>query len=393
MSMLWIRVSQSIGRDIGGRENSTVHDMEIARQFRVSIRQISPRGTFVKRSCLSKPGLLKSIDREQYVRQFSLHPDHVEAENDAFFDKKRPLLPKEHPLAHIRSQMIALPPAIYVDKRNNEQARLLWNTLTDFLPKTYVEALTRKRASDVNMPPGYQMVYFPLSGPLSQLMDDGTDPQHSPGHPYNRRMWAGGVMHFCYPIPFDSEHRQCLETIHNVEVKGREGEEKVLVFLKRSVVEGERAPSMIEGRTLVFLRDQPQGIGLQKPRVVKPPSSPHFSHTLTPTAGLLFRFSALSYNAHRIHLDKDYCRNVEGHRNLLVHGPLTLILMLEMLAGYVAQKSEEILRVDYRNLAPLYVEEAMTVCGRERASGEYDVWIEGKDGGLAVKGSVKTQAQ
>ncbi|KAG7008031.1 hypothetical protein G7Y79_00007g021560 [Physcia stellaris] len=286
--------------------------------------------------------------------------------------------------------MTALPPTIYVDNRNNEQATLLWNTLTDFLPKPYIESLTRKRASGVDMPPGYQMVYFPLSGPLSQLMDDGTDPKHSPGHPYNRRMWAGGFMHFYKPIPFRSESRQCVETIRNVEVKGKEGEEKVLVLLKRSIVEDDATPFVVEGRTLVFLRDDPQGVVLQKRRHVKPPSSPLFAHKVTPTASLLFRFSALSYNAHRIHLDKDYCRSVEGHPNLLVHGPLTLILMLEMLAGYAVEKNEDIVRVDYRNLAPLYVEEPMTVCGKERALGEYDVWIEGKDGGLAVKGTVKT---
>lgn len=359
--------------------------MKIVRSLRVSARQHSLLSTLGKRSYLSR-----SIDREHYVRQFSLHPTHVEAENDAFFDKIGPVLPKQHPLAHIRSQMIALPPTIYVDKRNYEQANLLWNTLTDFLPKPYIEALTRKRAPDADMPPGYQMVYFPLSGPLSQLMDDGTDPKHSPGHPYNRRMWAGGFMHFYKPIPFHSESRQCVETIRNVELKGKEGEEKVLVLLKRSIVEDDAAPFVVEGRTLAFLRDHHQGVVLQKRRHVKPPSSPHFAHKVTPTAGLLFRFSALSYNAHRIHLDKDYCRSVEGHPNLLVHGPLTLILMLEMLAGHVAEKHEDIVRVDYRNLAPLYIEEPMTVCGKQRALGEYDVWIEGKDGGLAVKGTVKT---
>ena len=362
--------------------------MKTARRLGVSARQTSLTGTLVKQSSLFRPGFLKPID----VRHFSLHPSHLEAEDDAFFQRNSPVLPKTHPLAHIRSQMMALPPTIYIDNRHDEQAKLLWDTLTDFLPKPYIEALTKKRASDADMPPGYQMVYFPLSGPLSQLMDDGTDPKHSPGHPYNRRMWAGGFMHFYNSIPFYSRSRQCVETIRNVEVKGKEGEEKVLVLLKRSIVEDGAAPLVVEGRTLVFLRDDPEGVVVlvQKRRHVKPPSSPQFAHKVTPTAGLLFRFSALSYNAHRIHLDKDYCRSVEGHRNLLVHGPLTLILMLEMLAGHLAEKNEEIVRVDYRNLAPLYVDESMTVCGKQRALDEYDVWIEGKDGGLAVKGTVKT---
>ena len=314
----------------------------------------------------------------------------VSAENDAFFNGSGSLPSSDHPLSIVRSDMMARQPSVCVDKRNDEQAVLLWNTLLDFLPKPCADALAKKRASNSDMSPGYQLVYFPFQAPLSSLMDDGTDPAQSPGHPYSRRLWAGGFMHFYRPVHFHSESRQCVETIRNVEVKGMEGKEKVFVMLQRSVMEEDQVPLMDEGRTLVFMRPH-VGMRIYKTRSVRPPSSPHYSHTLTPTAGLLFRFSALSYNAHRIHLDKDYCQRVEGHRNLLVHGPLTLILMLEMLAGHVSESLEEIVRIEYKNLAPLYAEEAMTICGKQRAPGEYDVWIESVDGGLAVKGLVKTQ--
>lgn len=345
----------------------------------------------LQRTRLLGPRTLQLIDHQSIIRPLSTKASSLEAENDVFFKGSGSLLPEDHPLTDVRSKMMALQPIIYIDKRNDEQAKLLWNTLTDFLPKSYANALLQKRASDTNMPPGYQMVYFPMSGPLSHLMDDGTEPKHSPGHPYNRRMWAGGFMHFYRPMQFDSESRQCVETIRNVEIKGKEGEEKVYVFLKRSVVEGHSAPLMVEGRTLVFLRDDARQGTSSKPKFVKPPSAPDYSHTLTPNSGLLFRFSALSYNAHRIHFDREYCRTAEGHPDLLVHGPLTLILMLEMLAGHIAESCEDIVRIEYKNLAPLYVEEPMTICGRQRALGQYDVWVEGKDGGLAVKGSVRTQ--
>ena len=315
----------------------------------------------------------------------------VEAEDDDFFNGTTSLLSREHPLHNIRSEMMGRLPNVCTDKRNNEQAVLLWNTLLDFLPEPYTNALAKKRISNPNMPPGYQLVYFPFEGPLSSLKDDGTDPAHSPGAPYNRLMWAGGFMHFNRPVHYYSENRQCIETIRNVEVKGREGDEKVFVTLERCLVEGIPAPLTTEGRTLVFMREPFKEKSRSKPKVLKPPGSPDFSHPLTPTAGLLFRFSALSYNAHRIHFDKEYCQQIEGHHNLLVHGPLTLILMLEMLAGHLADTWEEIVRVRYRNLAPLYADESMTVCGKQRATGVYEVWIEGKDGGLAVKGSVRTQ--
>ena len=331
-----------------------------------------------------------STERLGLFRALSSISSAMEAESDAFFNDTTSLPPPEHPLHSTRSEMIGRLPNICTDKRNNEQAVLLWNTLLDFLPKQYTDALSEKRITSPYMPPGYQLIYFPFEGPLSSLKDDGTDPAQSPGAPYSRLMWAGGFMHFDQPVPYRSENRQCIETIRNVQVKGRESDEKVFVTLKRCVVEGISAPLTIEGRTLVFMRKPSKEKSHYKPKLVKPPSSPDFSHTLTPTASLLFRFSALSYNAHRIHLDKEYCQQVEGHHNLLVHGPLTLVLMLEMLAGHVAAIPEEILRVEYRNLAPLYAGEAMTVCGKQRRPHQYDVWIQCREGGLAVKGSVKT---
>lgn len=198
-------------------------------------------------------------------------------------------------------------------------------------------------------------------------------------------------MHFYCDILFDCRPRECVEKIANVEVRGKEGEEKVFVLLKRLMLDERSMPMIVEGRTLVFMRDEPADAPARKQRIIKPPIEPAYSHTLTPTAALLFRFSALTFNAHRIHLDKAYCREVEGHRNLLVHGPLTLVLMLDMLEGYLGPSNDRIVRVEYKNLAPLYAEEPLRVCGKEKGVGEYEVWIEGAEGGLAVKGTVKIE--
>lgn len=115
---------------------------------------------------------------------------------------------------------------------------------------------------------------------------------------------------------------------------------------------------------------------------------PDFSVPLTPTQSFLFRFSALTFNAHAIHLDPQYCREVEGHRNLLVHGPLSLVLMLSVLRSQL-KKGEVVKTFDYKNLAPVYANEEMKVSVRKDRSKtqKYDVWIEGSGGGYAVKGS------
>lgn len=80
----------------------------------------------------------------------------------------------------------------------------------------------------------------------------------------------------------------------------------------------------------------------------------------TQTPVTLFRFSALTFNAHKIHYNKEWCRDVEGHRDLVVHGPLNLINMLNL---WRDSRTEDALpkRIKYRMTSPLYVEERYRV--------------------------------
>jgi hypothetical protein len=100
-----------------------------------------------------------------------------------------------------------------------------------------------------------------------------------------------------------------------------------------------------------------------------------------------------------LHLDPTYARNIEGHRNLLVHGPLTLTLMLQSVKKHFqALKPEDsnqrVESIEYRNLAPLYCDEEMRICVKEKRRTDmgsvWDVWIEGPTGGMAVKALVRS---
>jgi len=317
---------------------------------------------------------------------------------------------------------------------------LLSVTLKDFLPPSRIPlspTLPRGYLSSVNMPPAHHLVYFPPPNPLSTLLADGTDPQQSPGEPFVRRMWAGGRINF-HPnerpsLKMIGIRARCIERISDVTIKGTSGNEKIFVTIERRITRTFRSDrhlirsllnaklegpirykvpkddqcSVIEHRDLVFMRERTPEAAADAAnapsKIVKPPHEPTFSHVLTPTAALLFRFSALTFNAHRIHLDRQYCNEVEGHRNLLVHGPLSLVLMVEVLqrhlytlglvehAGQHTYAKHSLTEIEYRNLAPLYADEQMKVCGRARKKGVWDVWIEGRDGGYAVKGTAKTQ--
>lgn len=283
------------------------------------------------------------------------------------------------------------------------------------------------------MPFAHHLVYFPPDLPLSSLHHDGTDPLHSPGPPFTRRMWAGGTIDYSASwLGLNDASAFCLERITDLTIRGQEGQEKAVVRIERradNFMYGYDEPEDLEApfgmkkevmsryfdraeakdpfevRNLIFLRDSLIKIASDKIhtplKVIKLPEVPDFSHTLIPSAALLFRFSALTFNAHAIHLDKHYCQEIEGHRNLLVHGPLTVILMVEHLrryldnvyvrSGKLAHLEERIKSIEYRNLAPLYAEEEMKVCGRKKTNGEYEMWVEGKEGGLAVRGIVKTK--
>ncbi len=233
-------------------------------------------------------------------------------------------------------------------------------------------------------------------------------------------------MTFLRDIPVNGDPFHCVESIADVQITGKEGEEKVFVRVERVIFAGKypgelkghlevgvRLMRLKEQRTLVFMRDNRQegfpAVSQTSNKALKPLQTPDFSHAIVPTRELLFRFSALTFNAHAIHLDKQFCREVEGHRNLLVHGPLTAVLMVEVLRNHLqtlmhhdgsssaARPSVNISHVEYRNLVPLYAEEEMNICvrrrGKEFDDGKvvtWDVWIEGPDGGYAVKGTAKT---
>lgn len=289
-------------------------------------------------------------------------------------------------------------------------ATLLKKTLVNFLPYHYYRTdLVSK------LPAGHHLVYFPSHTRTSTLYPDGTDQSHSPGPPFTRRMWAGGSINFFKPIELDLSAFHIVEKIIDVRFRGEGDEQKVFIKIKRSLRRGKARDDVTddkdtyvdEFRNIVFMHGKPQNTsGKSEQPSVKyfiPTGSADFFVKLTPTPALLFRFSALTFNAHAIHLDKQYCREVEGHRNLLVHGPLTLVLMLDVLKIFMAKehskektnyRHESISSIIYRNLAPLYAEEEMKVCvkrkKRGKTAGSFEVWIEGKGGGFAVKGSVET---
>ncbi|KAF5566899.1 mesaconyl-C4 hydratase [Fusarium napiforme] len=275
-------------------------------------------------------------------------------------------------------------------------SHLLTTTINDLL---YPSPTESKISSPPRaLPQGHHLVYFPIQLPPSRLIPDGADPDHSPGPPYTRRVWAGGEVIFRGDaMELDARPAICKEQIEDVTLRGKEGEEKVFVDVWRKYgtgheIEGRTEWDIEERRTLVFMRDEEGSASLSSPpRLLKYPQPPSHSISLTPSPIHLFHFSALSFNAHSIHFDPQFAREVDGHRALLVHGPFTLALMLRFLNDRIGA-GVAVHKFSYRNYAPLYVNERMAINIRkvskeDGAEGRWDVWIEGPEGGMAVKGT------
>lgn len=126
------------------------------------------------------------------------------------------------------------------------------------------------------MPSGHHLVYFPPQVILSELLPDGTDVLHTPGQPFNRRLWAGGKITFPQQsgdadnLLLNGQRAVCVEKIDNVNVQGSEGDEKILVTIDRRFtpvrehedetqirarVASNGSEVLVEKRTLFFMRD------------------------------------------------------------------------------------------------------------------------------------------
>jgi 3-methylfumaryl-CoA hydratase len=104
---------------------------------------------------------------------------------------------------------------------------------------------------------------------------------------------------------------------------------------------------------------------------------------------MLFRYSALTFNSHRIHYDPSYAIDVEKFPGLVVHGPLMVTSLLHWVSGTVLGNSQRRIQTFmYRNLLPIFVDTEMTLCARVDAAETIEVWIENYKGSQALTGTI-----
>ena len=232
------------------------------------------------------------------------------------------------------------------------------------------------------LPPPWHWLYFLSMSPLAGTGPDGHPKRGGflPPVPLPRRMWAGSRMEFFAPLRVG-------DVVHRVsriaDVSAKEGRTGTLVFVTvRHEIANAQGPLLVDEHDIVY-RDLPRS-GESPPSPKMAPHNYAWAREIRPDPVLLFRYSALTFNSHRIHYDHPYVTAVEGYPGLVVHGPLLATLLLDLLLRQRPQA--RVTRFEFRAIRPLFDTAPFAVCGRPDSDGhDIALWAKDADGQLCME--------
>lgn len=209
------------------------------------------------------------------------------------------------------------------------------------------------------MPPLWHWCAFTPKVPMAALAEDGHPARGDflPPVDLPRRMWAGGTVCFHHPLHVQAALVQ-VSTISAVEQKS---ESMTFVTVEHEIHEGDRQ-AITETQRIVYL-EIPERFIPPTPRPVL--EAPDFEVRVPMSEALLFRYSAATFNAHRIHYDLNYAQAVEKYPGLVVHGPLQATLLL---AAAIDHAGRGPARFNYRGVHPMFHDDDLHLFGK--ADGE-----------------------
>lgn len=242
--------------------------------------------------------------------------------------------------------MREFPVTDWIGREETGQARLDMQ-MAAMLSAT-LEHETQQRPHGAPLPPLWHWAAFPTMAETSALGRDG--------HPHKggflppvalpRRMWAGGELEFLKPL-----HIGETLTRHSV-IEGiaeKDGATGRMVFVTvRHEIAGETGLALKERQDIVYL---PMPERFTEPRPIPVPEQAVARRRLDISAALLFRYSACTFNAHRIHYDLPYAREVEKYPGLVVHGPLQATLLMQLACDWKGRAPS---RFRFRGVSPMF---------------------------------------
>ena len=241
-----------------------------------------------------------------------------------------------------------------------------------------------------DLPPLAHWLYFMPRVPQSRIGPDGHAKRGDflPPVPLPRRMWTGGRLEFLRPLRIGDE---MVRTSRIADVAVKNGRSGALVFVTvRHEISNALGLAVTEEHDIVY-RDQPSPDAPVAPAQIAP-ADESFSRRITPDPVRLFRYSALTFNGHRIHYDRSYVTEVEGYPGLVVHGPLIATLLLDLLRRERPQA--HVARFGFKALRPLFDIHPFTLCGNSDSPStpgdrQVQLWARDHEGFLAMRASAE----
>lgn len=235
------------------------------------------------------------------------------------------------------------------------------------------------------LPPLWHWLYFLEAGKISELGRDAHAARGGllPPPALPRRMWAGGRLRFHAPLLLgrDASRQSTVKAI--TQKQGRSGRLCFVTIAHEIFQDGQSR--LAEEHDIVYGEHAAPDAKKNPPAAA--PDHADFSRPVTPSEILLFRYSALTFNGHRIHYDADYARDVEGYAGLVFHGPLTATLLLDLAC---AQTEGTPRTYAYRAVAPIAGMATFHIEGRH-AGDAVELWARRQDGALAMSATAQFQ--
>jgi len=234
------------------------------------------------------------------------------------------------------------------------------------------------------LPPLWHWILFQLTAPTAELASDGHPAKGAflPPVSLPRRMWAGGELIWSSDNPLRvGEATSRRSRIGAIERKqGRTGQ---LVFVRvEHRIENSRGHVLTETQNIVY-RELSVG-GVAPAATSAADLSPQVARSITPSELLLFRYSALTFNAHRIHYDQPYAVREEGYRGLVVQGPLLATLLADLVAKH--WEGRAMLRFEFKAVRPSFVGVPIILAAREGTQrGDINLWAQDAQGHVAMQ--------
>ncbi len=230
------------------------------------------------------------------------------------------------------------------------------------------------------LPVGWHSILFPRVVRHSQIGADGHPARGDflPPVPLPRRMFAGKRTTFIAPLLIGDEVKR-VSTIHNVTVKDGRSGRMVFVTVKTDI-SSPRGLAISEEQDIVYRGEPDKNAPPSPPQPA--PGKAVWQHQVTPDPVMLFRYSALTFNGHRIHYDHPYVTGTEGYPNLVMNGGLTTLLVYELARTH---GSTPIKYMSSRNVRALFVGRTITICGEPSADNKTaKLWAQDDSGALAL---------